>query len=53
MKYTSQQFCDTTIDLVGSYRLSRIRPWGRPWLWRTTNSKLFPWVQCKSTPMAI
>jgi len=54
MKYASQHFCDKTMDLGGSDRLnrpSRIRPCGRPWLWRTTSSKLFSWVQCKSTPI--
>jgi len=29
------------------------RPCGRPWLWRTTSSKLFAWVQRKSTRIAI
>jgi len=24
---------------------------GHPWFWRTTSSKLFAWVQCKSTPI--
>ena len=28
-------------------------PCDRPWFWRTTSSKLFAWVQCKSTPIAI
>ena len=29
------------------------RPCGRSWLWRTTSSKLFAWVQCKSAPIIV
>ena len=33
---------------------ARFLPCRRPWFWRTTSSKLFAWVQCKSAPtMAI
>jgi len=30
-----------------------LTPCRRPWFWRTTSSKLFSWLQCKSAPIIV